>query len=183
MGVGKMRVPFYDAMPATTMAMLGRSQKLHCMSYFPMVYHRDHISQLRAHLEALHRKPISSLLRHVYNRSDTYCPWELPPEFCSRSFCQFNILCNYIAEAHRDSYSFHAQVIGKGWKGFRYALPAVSVDVPDFVDVAPRARVALHAGHMGTWIHMTKCHHSHSMKCRWSPLAMSKVVEGFCRSI
>ena len=131
--------------------------------------------------------PFRNILRRVYlEEAHEACPYSgAAKEECGKKFCEYNMICNYLAEHHREAYSWHAQIHKKGWRQWKVKPEATyaNIPIPSFFDTRPIGRVAVHGGYMGSWVRYTKCHDLHGSMCEWSPLIVTKIIDGVCRSV
>jgi len=142
---------------------------------------------LRRHLEELHGKSGTKLLRDLYHSGS--CSFVESHNFTC--FVEFDVICNYILRYHGESYRFHLQEYRIGWRdkfqplseGRRQELLSLSSSVT----FKPAVRVAIHGASMALWSQTlgTKCKTQAKSKygegCRWFPLIASHLLDGFCR--
>lgn len=148
----------------STTALLRRPEEIFCMAYSPMVLWRSHVAALRQHLEALHSANLEYLARNLDPiRAD-------------------NALCNYIFWHHAESYSFHAYEFSPGWRGpLAPGLSNLTTTLGRLKPVQPAVGLSVHTGQM-VGKHVQQCRHAEPGRCKFTPIILRKLLQGFCRS-
>ena len=81
--------------------MLKKEYAICCMSYFPVILKREHITEFRAHVEKVHKKPFIEVYKEMF--------------LLTKWYCHYSMMCNYVWHFHRDQYDFHYQSY-VGWR-------------------------------------------------------------------
>ena len=91
---GKEISPHWANSAHSTANLFKTKEVMKCMTYFPVVLKVDHIIHARQYIEKLHGMPFDEVFIKLK----------------SKSFSQFNIMCQYIWLFHRNEYQFHLQL-------------------------------------------------------------------------
>ncbi|RYE83256.1 MAG: hypothetical protein EOO65_04255 [Methanosarcinales archaeon] len=135
--VGAPQNSFWHDAPAATALALGKPEVLRCMSYFPVILKTQHLAALREHISSTLGGDFDTVFqRHIV----------------TRTYSQFNIMCNYAWYFHKDEYSWHMQEREPGWRG---EVPGqiTSADLDSLLrthskEAAPFPRVSIHWGYV-----------------------------------
>jgi hypothetical protein len=78
--------------PTATLNFLGMEQTMICMSYFPVIIKATHLKEMREYMERLHKASFDEIfLAHG----------------SGQAFSQFNIMCTYLWNKHKDEYKWY----------------------------------------------------------------------------
>eukprot|EP00668_Euglena_longa_P012873 GGOE01015372.1.p1 GENE.GGOE01015372.1~~GGOE01015372.1.p1 ORF type:complete len:753 (-),score=127.90 GGOE01015372.1:182-2287(-) len=127
--IGRAPVPgmeWWDMARYSTYFLLGKREVVRGMNYFPVIIHRSHLRELRAHVERLH----GNAFGEVFHRNNV------------RPFSQFTIMVTYLWYFHRDEYTWHLEDRRPGQGPYGVTdFEAVGL-LPEHL--RPKARVAVH---------------------------------------
>ena len=169
--VGRIGRPVRPCWLVTAAYILGHTQVMQCMSYFPVIFKVEHIIKMRRHVELYHRKAFMEVFREAPSKTKTtiYC------------YCHFSIMCNYVWYYHRDEYAFHLQMIpNENWKKEGWISSMVTREYYDqnvsSSEKAPIPRTSIHTRHI---IYQGK----HFEKVKPEESVLTKLLkEGICYS-
>lgn len=93
----------WSLVPGVTWGITGMEEPMRCMSYFPVIVKVEHLRGIREMIEKHNKKPFNLAFQ----------------EFTKRGFsCQFNIMCTYLFNYHRDDYVWYTHDTTPEWDGF-----------------------------------------------------------------
>ncbi|KAL3873070.1 hypothetical protein ACJMK2_036229 [Sinanodonta woodiana] len=133
---------FWNRASRTTAKIYKAKEIMRCMSYFPVIIKVEHVVEVRKYLEKLHRKPFDEVFR----------------QFSGNGISQFNIICQYLWNFHRDEYKFYFHVIsstpgkwdGKGSVPERESVEFYKTNFTAAQKV-PKTRASIHYRYHPKW--------------------------------
>lgn len=113
---------------------------MNCMSYFPNVFKREHIKEIREYISQIHARPFDEVFIEIMARGG------------SNTYSQFSIMCTYLFWKRREDYSWKLLDDTPDWDG--YHPPPIdghwgdkSLFTPEMFTPIPR--VATHVRYRG----------------------------------
>lgn len=126
---------WWATVPHSTHSILGILESMRCMSYFPVIVRTQHIREMREYMEQRHGKPFDALFKEF---------------LIGRAYSQFNIMCTYLFDKHRDEYRWYVHDVSPGWD-YRNPPPAPGQESDPSKYTAemryPKPRIALHSNY------------------------------------
>ena len=125
---------FWRIVANTTYAVLDVLETMRCMSYFPVIVKTKHLKKMREHMERVNG---GMPFYEIFQKRISPFPYS-----------QFNIMCTYLFEFHKDDYEWYVHDISPGWDG-KDAVPGQNGNRSIFSDkmFEPKPRIAAHANY------------------------------------
>ena len=141
--------------------MLKKDAVLVCMSYFPVMFKREHITKFREYVAKVHNKPFLDVFKEMFRKTILYC--------------HYSMMCNYVWYYHRDDYVFHYHSYVAWRPGWDEPQPDQIKNFGFLTDEnkRPVARVSTHATYTIMTDHLRPGTYNHSIAGPW-------FIDGFC---
>ncbi|KAL3873178.1 hypothetical protein ACJMK2_036326 [Sinanodonta woodiana] len=133
---------WWNEVAQTTAKIYKAKEIMRCMSFFPVIIQVEHVVKVRKYIENPHGKPFDEVFK----------------QFSATAIGQFNSMCQYLWNFHRDEYKFYFHVRssipgewnGKGSIPEKESFEFYKTNINDLQKV-PKARSSIHYRYHDNW--------------------------------
>ncbi len=115
----------------TTEETLGEEEEIRCMSHFPVIVKTEHLVGLRQFVQQKHNMSFNEYFSS---------------SIVAKPYSQFNIMCVYLWNHHRDEYAWHIQIISRKRVITKDTLAEKEKEFGASF-LYPKARISFHSNH------------------------------------
>ena len=160
---------FWNKVARTTEKVLQKPEVMCGMMYFPIIMRVSHLVELRSHIANLAGETSFDVAFAKFSKTlDLGRTYFTPNKLGNESYSQFSIMANYVFYHKHCDYSFAFEELKPGVRQVSRGQTGCLDHILDYVNTAPRARIATHFYHRATMV---------------NPQDVPRYIrEGYCRS-